>query len=358
MNKLSQDVSRKLDDARSSESDTGRFLVEPFFIALEYEPREPSDVKSQLTADVGSNKNKADYVLQKDYEELILVEIKKVDEDLSKWQSQLDKYFRAKEDVRFGILSNGVEYRFYTDFNKQNVLDNDPFVTLNALQPDDQVVSILSAFCKTNFDLERALEAALELKHREGIRESIEREIQPLSDDLIKFFIKKSNFKANVTAKVFRRLSPIVRQAWNELVEGKTANSNRQSSSHKSQKPSAVARDRPESSEQTPIYVTGNEIRVPIYPKSTYTQYEGVSAELVVKRKYKKRNDKVVLYKGYEKSDYWAVSTLAKKITGGGSYNGWTSFWYYDDPFEGKRLPIDNFRHDKRLVDHFLNKQE
>ena len=47
--------------------------------------------------------------------------------------SQLYRYFSVVAQVRFGVLTNGVEYRFFSDLEKPNIMDDKPFFTFNIL---------------------------------------------------------------------------------------------------------------------------------------------------------------------------------------------------------------------------------
>lgn len=64
-------------------------------------------------------------------------------------------YFGILEPQRakFAILTNGMMYRFYTDLDNQNKMDEDPFLTLNILDIKDNQVPELKKFCKSEFDI-------------------------------------------------------------------------------------------------------------------------------------------------------------------------------------------------------------
>ena len=44
-------------------------------------------------------------------------------------------YF-VKAAVNLGIYSNGVQWQFYSDVDKSNVMDKEPFLTWNILNDD------------------------------------------------------------------------------------------------------------------------------------------------------------------------------------------------------------------------------
>lgn len=56
----------------------------------------------------------------------ILIECKSINENLTNHDSQLFRYFGTTSS-KFGLLTNGKEYRFYTDLDEQNKMDSTPF---------------------------------------------------------------------------------------------------------------------------------------------------------------------------------------------------------------------------------------
>jgi len=204
-----------------NEVNTGSFLVEPFLRELGYDPNDPDDIEREHTADVGG-RNRADYLLKQAGKEIMLVEIKKVGTDLNSWVSQLDGYFRNKENVKFGMLTNGIEYRFYTDIDKLNIMDAEPFLTLSMSRFDDSVALELRAFTKESFDLKRAKSCALRLKFRQALFKILEEEFRSPSIELVNLLIKKVRPDLNrVTKKVSRELAPIVEEVWLEYAKKK-----------------------------------------------------------------------------------------------------------------------------------------
>lgn len=80
-----------------------------------------------------------DYAILKDGEPVILVECKSITENLDRHDSQLFRYF-GTTTAKFAILTNGQYYRFYTDLDNPNKMDEDPFLTINILDIRDNQV--------------------------------------------------------------------------------------------------------------------------------------------------------------------------------------------------------------------------
>jgi len=98
-----------------SEDLTRNALVMPFIQILGYDVFNPSEVQSEAVLDFGVKKSKkVDYTIMKDGEPTILVECKHHEDKLDVHDSNLAKYFR-KTKAKYGLLTNGLVYRFYTE---------------------------------------------------------------------------------------------------------------------------------------------------------------------------------------------------------------------------------------------------
>ena len=65
---------------------------------------------------------------------IILIEAKSATSDLNdEHASQLFRYFSVTE-ARFGILTNGLQYRFHSDLEKPNHMDEKPFLIIDMLK--------------------------------------------------------------------------------------------------------------------------------------------------------------------------------------------------------------------------------
>lgn len=77
----------------------------------------------------------------RDGQPLILIEAKKAGTPLQDEEpSQLYRYFAASPSARFGIYTNGVRYLFYSDLDRPNLMDQLPFLVLDLLDPDPNVI--------------------------------------------------------------------------------------------------------------------------------------------------------------------------------------------------------------------------
>ncbi len=164
LRKIGAEVPRKY-QAATDEARTRSYLVDPFIGAFGYNVNDPEDVVPEYTADIGKQREKVDYAIKRDRKPIIFIEVKSATTDLAdKHAIKLRRYFGTKSQVRFGILTNGIEYRFYADLDNPNIMDDKPFVTIDLRLFDDEQVNELNIFTKSAFDLESALATAHTLK--------------------------------------------------------------------------------------------------------------------------------------------------------------------------------------------------
>jgi predicted type IV restriction endonuclease len=99
-----------------AEATTKTALVQPFIQALGYDVSDPNEVKAEYNLDLdGVGPSKIDYAIFKNNEVKILIECKSCNTDISKATYKKLKTYFAFTKVKFGILTNGITYRFYSE---------------------------------------------------------------------------------------------------------------------------------------------------------------------------------------------------------------------------------------------------
>ena len=150
LNILSQRISTLKDNVLTEEATKHSFIM-PFISALGYDVFDPTVVVPEFTADISKKKNeKVDYAIMYDGNPLILIEAKAHIENLNNHATQLERYFTVTES-KFAILTNGIEYRFFTDLEKPNKMDSVPFFVFNMLNLKDRDIRELDKFKRTSF---------------------------------------------------------------------------------------------------------------------------------------------------------------------------------------------------------------
>lgn len=208
----------------STEEATKTSIIMPFFNILGYDVFNPMEFMPEFTADVGIKKGeKVDYAILIDKKPVILVEAKSINEILQKHDSQLFRYFGTSE-AKFGILTNGIIYRFYTDLDEKNKMDSTPFFEFDLLELKDSTIRELYKFRKENFDLDKIFSTASDLKYLNKIKCILHEIIDNPSEDFVRF-ITNIVYEGTKTKNVLDYFNVLVaravKQYINELVNEK-----------------------------------------------------------------------------------------------------------------------------------------
>ena len=222
---LSQLASRlpRLKETVQTEEGTKNALIMPVLQALGYNVFDPFEVVPEYTSDVGTKKGeKVDYVIMKDGKPAILIECKALNASLNiNHASQLYRYFACTE-ARFAILTNGVEYQFYTDIEAPNKMDDRPFFEFTLEDIDSRKVTELKKFSKSMFELENILSNASELKYKKQIRHLLTQELESPSEEFVRLFAKQV-YGGTLTQERRAQFSTLVSQAFREWVNNRVS---------------------------------------------------------------------------------------------------------------------------------------
>ncbi len=219
---LSSQASRQLEHISSEEATKISFVM-PFIQALGYNVFDPREVVPEYIADVGTKKGeKVDYAVIQDGKPIILIEVKSATSNLNEEHaSQLFRYFAVTE-ARIGILTNGLEYRFHSDLEKPNHMDEKPFLIVDILNFDPRPIGQLKKFCKTAFDVDRIVSSAKQLKYKREIRLLLESEYNNPSEDFVRHFTRPV-YSGRLRESVVSEFTEIVKQAFHEFLNDKIA---------------------------------------------------------------------------------------------------------------------------------------
>ncbi|SFN90290.1 hypothetical protein SAMN05421594_4668 [Chryseobacterium oleae] len=178
-----------LKDQINTEEATKNAFVMPFIQILGYDIFNPTEVIPEHICDIGTKKGeKVDYVIRKNDDPILIIECKHWKESADAHNSQLHRYYHVSKS-RFGILTNGIVYNFYTDLEKPNIMDEKPFFTINIEDLKDSSIKILESFTKNDYNLESILDSAEALKYIKAIRKEFEKEIETPSDEMVKLLV-------------------------------------------------------------------------------------------------------------------------------------------------------------------------
>jgi len=213
---LAERVAKMKDKILTEEATKNAFIM-PFINCLGYDVFNPLEVVPEFIADIGIKKGeKVDYAILKDDKPIILIECKHWSADLDPHNSQLFRYFHTTT-AKFGILTNGMVFRFYTDLVEQNKMDDKPFFEFRIDDIKDMQIEKLKEFHKSYFSLESIINTASELKFMSELRNLIVQEISEPSDEFTRFFAKNV-YPSIVTPKVLEQFRGLVKRSFSQYV--------------------------------------------------------------------------------------------------------------------------------------------
>ena len=202
----------------STEEATKNALVMPLINILGYNVFDPTEVTPEFTADVGIKKGeKVDYAIFKNGAPIMLIECKSIDANLDKEHaSQLFRYFNVC-NAKVGILTNGIVYRFYSDLESANKMDDKPFLEIDLLNIKEPSVEELKRFKKESFNIDELATVASELKYTKATKQILLKEMMSPSDDFVKFFASQV-YSGKLTQNVRQKFTPIAKNAFNQFI--------------------------------------------------------------------------------------------------------------------------------------------
>lgn len=209
-------------------------LIMPFLQILGYDVFNPSEVIPEYTADVGIKKGeKVDYAIRSNDKIIMLVECKPSSSELDiHHASQLFRYFSVT-DARVAILTNGVNYKFYSDVERPNKMDEKPFFTFSMDNLKTSDIKTIEKFSKTAFDIENIVQEAGNLKLQSILKKEIEKEFSNPSEEFIKMLASRvhdgkitSSVKETFSKLIVSTISSTLRELVNERLSSALKASN------------------------------------------------------------------------------------------------------------------------------------
>lgn len=189
----------------TDEAKTRMYLIEPLLEIIGYS-RDPKDMLTEINAGWGQKNDKADIgLIVRGKKPEIIIECKKYGKKLTdKEGDQLNGYFSHTEGSKIGILTNGMEWRFYAEYLEKNKLHSNPFMVIDFTEIDDNKIGLFAQFHKSTPDnfIAKILEEAQDTFFLEGFNGALSEELLNPSDDLIKaIFARMPGKRMNDTIK-------------------------------------------------------------------------------------------------------------------------------------------------------------
>jgi len=182
-------------------------IILPFFHLLGYDIFNPEEFIPEYTTDVGIKKGeKIDYVIMNELSPVLLIEVKNCpDKNLKRHISQLFRYF-AVSKARYGMLTNGFSFIFYTDLDEKNIMDTESFFQFNILDLTDKDIIEINKYTKSNFNVDEIHESASELRYLNKIKQLIISQCKKPSDAFVNYILGEMHIgrKTKSLVDIFR----------------------------------------------------------------------------------------------------------------------------------------------------------
>ncbi|UQI29402.1 type I restriction endonuclease [Pseudomonas bijieensis] len=213
LNAMSAKVNQLASTIQTEEATKTAFVMPFIHTVLGYDVFDPSEVVPEYVCDIGTKKGeKIDYAILKNGQIQILIETKKIGEPLNiNHASQLFRYFHVTT-ARISILTNGRFYRFFTDLDAPNKMDEKPFLEIDLLDIDEHVIPELQKLTKSAFDVESIINAAGELKYVGQIKREMASQFTQPDDDFVRFFASRI-YEGVITQKVREQFALLTKKA-------------------------------------------------------------------------------------------------------------------------------------------------
>ena len=215
---------KKHHSACKTEEASKTALILPMFSdVLGYNVIDPSVFVPEYVTDIGAKRGeKVDYAILRDNSPEILIEAKwsgtSLDGESSQigYVSQLFRYF-SLTSAKIGILTNGIEYRFYGDLDSNHQMDEDHFYQFNVLNMSEEDMEYLYRFHYSSFNSKKIIDDASEKKTHSDIKQLLKKLVTDPDNDFTGYIMKRLGASRR-TKGLVQNYQPIVKQIMKEIV--------------------------------------------------------------------------------------------------------------------------------------------
>ncbi len=211
--------------ACSNEESTRLHLVLPFLRLLGYDTSDPREVYPGHAADFrAENAAKVDLAILRDSVPRIAIEARRVGAEIEDSRGRLAAYFNAFATVKLGIVTNGVVYAFFVDSVVPDVMDDEPFLTIDLETiagsglADEEILDALLTVTKAHFDPAAMAETAHIRLVRRRLRKVFLAEARSPSEAFCRLALERIGIEGLSAATIERYYAPLVHAAFEEAL--------------------------------------------------------------------------------------------------------------------------------------------
>jgi len=199
----------------TTEETTKQALILPLLDILGFSAFDPNKVRAEYQADFPGAKSgeRVDYALFCNGAPVMFIEAKSYTENLSNHCPQLSRYFNATPEVAICAITNGREWRFFTDLTNKNIMDSEPFLTVDVTILNENDVAQLYQFRHDKFQPDALRSLAEESIYLTAFTESITESLKEVDLDFVRYVAGRANIQRQFTQRYLESIRHIVKQA-------------------------------------------------------------------------------------------------------------------------------------------------
>lgn len=206
---------RKVSSICVNEETTKQALILPLLDILGFSAFDPTKVRAEYQADfIGAKSSeRVDYALFCNNQPVMFIEAKPCNEKLVNHCPQLSRYFNAKPDVSICAITNGQEWRFFTDLNNKNIMDETPFLVIDVCEISDSEAEQLYQFRFDKFQPDTLRTLAEESVYLAAFTKAVKNSLREVDTDFVRYVAGRANIQRQFTQKFLESVRPLVKQA-------------------------------------------------------------------------------------------------------------------------------------------------
>jgi hypothetical protein len=214
--KVSEQVRKRSEQVVGEES-TKQALILPFLSALGYDIWDPTEVMPEYISDAAKKKagqfEKVDYAIAINETIVMLVEAKARGQKPEAHDGQLSRYFTWTHSAKVSIITNGIEYRFFTDLRRENIMDDEPFFSFNVLEYGSKDLENLKFFHRDNFDAAAIGSHAEEMVYVKSITKLVGDILRSPSEEFMRFLLSQLGIEGKINKKKLEKFEPLIKKS-------------------------------------------------------------------------------------------------------------------------------------------------
>lgn len=204
----------------STEETTKQALILPLLDILGFSPYDPTKVLAEFAADFPGVKSteRVDYALYCNGQPVMFIEAKPYVADLTNHAPQLSRYFNSSLGVTIGAITNGREWRFFTDLINPNIMDEKPFLVVDFTKNKAEELVQLAEFKHDNFHAEKLRFFAEENQYIQQFKTVIKKSINEVDLDFVRYVAQQASIQRQLNTKFLESIQPFVKQAVEQAI--------------------------------------------------------------------------------------------------------------------------------------------